>query len=51
MAIKTRQLVVRINDTTKNWLVSKANCLGISVSEYVRSIIIKELEKHDETTL
>lgn len=42
--IKTKQIVIRVNDTIKDYLNKRADYLGISVSELVRNIIIERLE-------
>ena len=45
MASKSEQLAIRISPEVKAILTSKANALGMTMSEYVRLLILEDARK------
>jgi predicted DNA binding CopG/RHH family protein len=43
--IKEKDILIRVTIELKNKIKEKATSLGISVSSYIRMIVLKELEK------
>jgi antitoxin component of RelBE/YafQ-DinJ toxin-antitoxin module len=42
---KEKDILIRIDSCTKEKIVAKAKAIGLSVSAYVRLLIIKDLSK------
>jgi antitoxin component of RelBE/YafQ-DinJ toxin-antitoxin module len=42
---KEKDILIRIDSSTKEKIVAKAKVIGLSVSAYVRLLIIKDLSK------
>jgi antitoxin component of RelBE/YafQ-DinJ toxin-antitoxin module len=42
---KEKDILIRIDSSTKEKIVAKAKAIGLSVSAYVRLLIIKDLQK------
>jgi antitoxin component of RelBE/YafQ-DinJ toxin-antitoxin module len=42
---KEKDILIRIDSSTKEKIVAKAKAIGLSVSAYVRLLIIKDLSK------
>lgn len=45
--IKEKDILIRVTTELKNKIKEKANSLGISVSSYVRMIVLKELKDNN----
>jgi antitoxin component of RelBE/YafQ-DinJ toxin-antitoxin module len=41
--IKSKDILIRIDEETKNKAISKAKSIGLSLSSWVRTLIIKDL--------
>jgi antitoxin component of RelBE/YafQ-DinJ toxin-antitoxin module len=42
---KEKDILIRIDSSTKEKIVAKAKTIGLSVSAYIRLLIIKDLSK------
>lgn len=47
--MKTEFLQIRISSQVKMALAEKAHFLGMSVSEYVRTLILEDIRKSDQS--